>query len=82
MKQIILYFFAVIILSSCLKESIADAMLASQNSANNESTASLSFEINGKLMQQSVNNVQQSPQSYQLACFKTPYINSVYQYDF
>lgn len=82
MKQIFLYFFAVIILSSCLKESIADAMLASQNSANNATTASLSFEFNGNLIQQSVNTAHQSTQSYKLACFRTPYINIVYEYNF
>jgi hypothetical protein len=81
MKQLFLFLIIVIVGTSCLKESIADAMLHSQSSGTD--VASLSFEVNGKLIQQSVYTVHQSDQNYQLACFRTAYTGGInYDFDF
>lgn len=62
-----------ILLSSCLKQSIPDAMLASQNSdGQGGATATLSYKINGNAVNISVTNAKsQSPNYYTLGCTKS-----------
>jgi hypothetical protein len=62
-----------ILFSSCLKQSIADAMLASKNSGEQAgTTATLSYEINGSAVNISVNDADnQNPYSYTLGCSKS-----------
>lgn len=64
-----------IFLSSCLKESIPDAMLASKNSGGQGSiTATLSYKINGNAVNISVDDADnQKPGYYTLACSKPGY---------
>ncbi len=59
--------------SSCLKQSIPDAMLASKNSGGqNSTTATLSYEINGNTVKISVNDADnQNPNLYTLGCSKS-----------
>ena len=58
-----------ILLSSCLKQSIPDAMLASQNAGN--ITATLSYKNNGNAVSISVANADnQNPNPYTLGCSK------------
>jgi hypothetical protein len=64
----------VIFFSSCLKQSIADAMLASKDSEQQGTTATLSYEINGTLVKLSVDNADnQNPNDYILVCSKSGY---------
>jgi hypothetical protein len=62
-----------ILLSSCLKQSIPDAMLASQNSGGQGgATATLSYKINGNAVNISVSNAHsQNPNYYTLGCTKS-----------
>ena len=62
-----------ILLSSCLKQSIPDAMLASQNSGSQGgATATLSYKINGNAVNISVNDAEsQNPNYYTLGCTKS-----------
>ena len=62
-----------ILLSSCLKQSIPDAMLASQNSGGQGgATATLSYKINGNAVNISVNDAEsQNPNYYTLGCTKS-----------
>lgn len=62
-----------ILLSSCLKQSIPDAMLASQDSGGQGgATATLSFKINGNAVNISVSDAaSQDPNSYTLGCTKS-----------
>jgi hypothetical protein len=61
-----------ILLSSCLKQSIPDAMLASQNPGGQGGvTATLSYKINGNAVSISVNDAEnQDPNYYTLGCSK------------
>jgi hypothetical protein len=61
-----------ILLSSCLKQSIPDAMLASQNpGGGGDVTATLSYKINGNAVNISVTDAgSQDPNSYTLGCTK------------
>jgi hypothetical protein len=61
-----------ILLSSCLKESIPDAMLASENSGGGGGgTATLSYKVNGNAVNISVTDAgSQDPNSYTLGCTK------------
>lgn len=63
---------AILLLSSCLKQSIPDAMLASQNSGGHGNiTATLSYKINGNVVNISVNDADnQNPTYYTLGCTK------------
>ena len=72
-----LYFIIAIIpilLSSCLKQSIPDAILAEENSGNGSQanvTATLSFKINGNAVSISVPDaLSQNPNLYTLGCTK------------
>ena len=61
-----------IVLSSCLKQSIADAMLNRSGQQANNITASLSYEINGKLVKISVEDADhQAPTYRRLSCEKS-----------
>jgi hypothetical protein len=62
-----------ILLSSCLKQSIPDAMIASQNSGGQGAvTATLSYKINGNNVSLSVPDADsQDPGSYTLGCSKS-----------
>jgi hypothetical protein len=62
-----------ILLSSCLKQSIPDAMLASQNpGGQGDVTATLSYKINGNAVNISVSDAgSQDPSSYTLGCTKS-----------
>lgn len=62
-----------ILLSSCLKQSIPDAMLASKNSGGQGgATATLSYKINGNAVNISVTNGDsQDPNYYTLGCTKS-----------
>lgn len=58
-----------VFLSSCLKQSIPDAMLGSKNSG--KSVATLSYKINGNAVSISVNDADnQNPNLYRLGCSK------------
>ena len=60
-----------ILLSSCLKQSIPDAMLGISGKQN-KITATLSYEINGNLVSVSVDDADhQDPSSYTLECVKS-----------
>jgi hypothetical protein len=84
MKQFVIFFSMAIVLSSCLKESIADAMWDKQNGIHGGSpaVATITYAVNGNTVNFSVNNPdKQSPNSYQLGCSKTPVgINSSVYY--
>ena len=62
-----------VLLASCLKQSIPDAMLASQNSdGQGGATATLSYMVNGNAVNLSVPDAQsQDPNSYTLGCTKS-----------
>ena len=73
MKSYLITAVISILLSSCLKQSIPDAMLASQNSGGQGgATATLSYKINGNAVNISVNNAEsQNPNYYTLGCTKS-----------
>jgi hypothetical protein len=73
MKLYIITAIISILLSSCLKQSIPDAMLASQNSGGQGgATATLSYMVNGNAVNISVNNAEsQNPNYYTLGCTKS-----------
>ena len=84
MKQLLIFICLSIVLSSCLKESITDAMLQSQNSNGSNgyiaNAASMSYWVNGVNVKAVVNNPDsQSPNSYQLGCTKL-YNTQYYHY--
>jgi hypothetical protein len=62
-----------ILLSSCLKQSIPDAMLASENGGGQgDVTATLSYKVNGNAVNISVSNAEsQDPNLYTLGCTKS-----------
>ena len=71
MKFYFIIFSITIILSSCYKQSIPDAML-NKSGGENEKTATLSYEINGQLVTISVKNAdQQVPGFRTLYCEKS-----------
>ncbi|TKK68892.1 hypothetical protein FC093_09345 [Ilyomonas limi] len=71
MKFYLIVAVIAISLSSCLKESIADAMLASKNAGAQRSAATLSYEINGNAVNISVNDADNRNGSfYTLGCSK------------
>lgn len=58
--------------SSCLKQSIADAMLESKGAKTGSATATLSYDLNGAHVQMTVANAgNQNPNSYTLGCSKS-----------
>lgn len=73
MKSFLITAVISILASSCLKQSIPDALLASQNSAGHGgATATLSYKINGNAVNISVNDaVNQDPNAYTLGCTKS-----------
>jgi hypothetical protein len=73
MKLYLITAATTILLSSCLKQSIPDAMLASQNAGGHGNvTATLSYKINGNPVNISVNDADnQSPTQYTLGCTKS-----------
>lgn len=77
MRHLFAASFAILFLSSCFKQSIADAMLAKQNSGTQGGgprVATMSYEVNGSTVSTSVNDPDsQSPTAYQLGCSKTLY---------
>jgi hypothetical protein len=75
MKQLLIASLVIISLSSCLKQSIADAMIdhnyRAQGSA---SVATMTFAVNGNTVTTSVKHPDtQSPTGYELGCSKTFY---------
>jgi hypothetical protein len=62
-----------ILLSACLKQSIPDAMLASENSGGQgDVTATLSYKINGNAVNLTVSDAEsQNPNLYTLGCTKS-----------
>ncbi|HVS97023.1 MAG TPA: hypothetical protein VHE54_11085 [Puia sp.] len=76
MKQLLVVASAMTLLSSCLKQSIADAMLAKQQSGGSGSpaVATMTYAVNGNTVTNSVKDPDsQSPTAYQLGCSKTIY---------
>jgi hypothetical protein len=78
MKRLLIVFLVIISQSSCLKQSIADAMIADQNSGttggNSPGVATMTYTINGNTVTTSVNDPDsQSPTLYQLGCSKDIY---------
>ena len=78
MRHLFVASFAILLLSSCLKQSIADAMLAKQNSGTqgggSPGVATMTYSVNGNTVSNSVNDPDsQSPAAYQLGCSKTLY---------
>jgi hypothetical protein len=73
MKSYSLAVLLTTLLSSCLKQSIPDAMLASKNSGGQGGvTATLSYKLNGNAVSISVPNADgQNPTSYTLGCTKS-----------
>ena len=62
-----------LLFSSCLKQSIADAMLHPKGSEAAGTTATLSYELNGNPVKLTVANAgNQDPNAYTLGCTKTP----------
>ena len=75
-KQLSIAFGMVILLSSCLKQSIADAMLADQDPGS-KGVATLTYQINGNTVTTSVNGPDdQTANDYQLVCSKEPYMST------
>ena len=61
-----------VLLSSCLKQSIADAMVSNSNNQKNKITATLSYEINGNPVNITVNDADnQVPGNRILVCEKS-----------
>jgi hypothetical protein len=88
MRQLLMVFLTILFLSSCLKQSISDAMIADQNpgtqGGNHPGVATMTYMVNGNTVTTSVNDPDsQSPTGYQLGCSKTPYgtNSSVYMLD-
>jgi hypothetical protein len=78
MRQLLIGFLVIIFLSSCLKQSIADAMIANQHSGaqggGSPSVATMTYAVNGNTVTNTVNDPDnQSPTAYQLGCSKTLY---------
>jgi hypothetical protein len=77
MRNLLFVILVIIFLSSCLKQSIADAMIANQNSGSqggSPSVATMTYMVNGSTVTNSVNHPDsQSPTAYQLGCSKTIY---------
>jgi hypothetical protein len=73
MKLYVITAVAAILFSSCLKQSIPDAMLAAKNSGGQAPvTATLSYEVNGDAVNISVNDANnQDPGVYTLGCSKS-----------
>jgi len=72
MRQLLVAFLMIIFLSSCLKQSIADAMIAEQNSRTGSGVATMNYTVNGNTVTTSVNDADsQDPRSYQLGFSKT-----------
>ena len=84
MKQLLPVFLITLFLSSCLKQTIADAMLA--DSEAQVGVATMSYEVNGNTITTSVKDPDsQSPTAYQLGCSKTLYYGTtipIYSLDF
>ena len=72
MRFYVIALLMAIFLSSCLKQSIPDAMLGSKNSGGRgKVTATLSYKINGNAVNISVNDADnQNPNPYTLGCSK------------
>jgi hypothetical protein len=85
MRKLLIAFLMILFLSSCLKQSISDAMMDKQNSGGSSGVATMTYVINGNTVTTSVNDPDsQSPTSYQLGCSKTTYPgtnSSVYNLD-
>ena len=76
MKQLIIASLAIIFLSSCLKQSISDAMIENENTGGGKhpSVATMSYAVNGKNVTTSVDYPdKQVPGSRELYCDKTFY---------
>jgi hypothetical protein len=77
MRRLFIVFLLSISQSSCLKQSIADAMIASQNSGTQggaPAVSTMTYAVNGNTVTTTVNNPDsQSPASYELGCSKTIY---------
>lgn len=78
MKQLLMASLVVTLLSSCLKQSIADAMIAKQNAgtqgSGSPSVATMTYAVNGNIVTTTVKDPDsQSPTGYQLICGKTLY---------
>ncbi|HEV9037815.1 MAG TPA: hypothetical protein VGQ51_14370, partial [Puia sp.] len=77
MKQLLVPSLAILLLSSCLKQSIADAMIANEQSGTQGSgpgVATMSYSVNGAAVTTSIKDPDsQSPTAYQLGCSKTLY---------
>ena len=73
-----------ILLQSCLKQSIADAMMDDKEKAHG--VATMTYEVNGNAVKNSVNDPRsQSPTGYQIGCSKYIYPgtnSTVYSLDF
>src|SRR5450755_5199753 len=77
-RQLFIFFLMVIFLSSCLKQSIADAMIADQDPGA-KGVATLTYQINGNTVTTTVNGPDdQTSTDYQLICSKEPYMSTNY----
>jgi hypothetical protein len=75
-RQLFIFFLMVIFLSSCLKQSIADAMIADQDPGA-KGVATLTYQINGNTVTTTVNGPDdQTSTDYQLICSKEPYLST------
>lgn len=76
MRRLFIVFLVIVSQSSCLKQSIADAMIDNQNSGGGSSpaVATMTYAVNGITVTNTVNDPDsQSPTLYQLGCSKTIY---------
>jgi len=76
MKKLLTAILMIIFLSSCLKQSIADAMIDDQysNGGNSPRVATMSYAVNGNTVTTTVNYPDnQSSTGYELGCSKTFY---------
>jgi len=78
MRHLFVASLAILLLSSCFKQSIADAMIADQNpgtqGGGSPNVATMTYAVNGTTVSASVNDPDgQSPTAYQLGCSKMLY---------
>ncbi len=75
MKKLLIFVFLSLCLSSCLKDSISDAMIKSENASttnsSNANPATITYTVNGTIVNVVIKNPdKQSPTNYLLGCTK------------
>ena len=74
MKKFLSYLFLIFTLSSCLKQTIPEAMMESEGKKLEASAASMSYQVNGVEVKNTVSDVENNVIGYRkLYCQKEPY---------